>query len=255
MKLIHLSDIHATDQECPEYSHLEAIVDYIVEHRSDAVVIITGDLVDHGHRYEFEAVYSLLAYLRSGVRLLRVCPGNHDVEVYGTMGKLWQKLDRKPWRDFYCSLFGDAPSFPLETVVDGAQIIMLDTTAEAGGFEDLARGRVGYAQRTKLAELLEQGGPHSRVVCGHHDLYVDDPTLELDDAAEVRATLSGRCDMYLGGHNHRWAVWREVEGIGWIADAGKSTEPTDDNQLEFRVFNIENGEIDVERERIPVEQP
>lgn len=245
MKLLHLSDTHVSTRADAEYSHLRALVAHIIEHHSDAVVVHTGDVVDNATRREFDVVTGLLAPLVTHCRLLLVCPGNHDVEIMGTLGH----VDRRPFREFRAALTGAEAGYPYCDTIDGVQITLIDTTAEAGGIEDLAEGRVGYRQRQELARYLELGDPHTRVVAGHHHLYYDDIGNELQDAREMRALCSGRCDLYLMGHDHRWDIWRDVDGIGWIADGGKSTRPHK-GRLRYRVFDITAGGIDYITEEI-----
>lgn len=248
MKLAHLTDLHIANRECTEYRHAKAIVEHICTHHPDAVVVVTGDFVDNGTPQEFTAAAEALSPLASGCRLLLIAPGNHDVEWMGTFGR----VDRTPFYSFRKRLTKAEAGYAYCMHIDGVQIVMIDTTAQAGGLSDLACGRVGGLQRVQLAKYLEIGDVHTRIVAGHHNLYEDDPTLELRDSAEVRSVLAGRCDLYLQGHDHRWGIWRDVDGIGWIADGGKSTAPHK-GACRYRVFDIgEYGGIAYKVEEVAV---
>ncbi|QDG52196.1 hypothetical protein FIV42_16040 [Persicimonas caeni] len=247
MKLIHLTDLHVSERSGAEYHHLRRLVAHIIEHHTDAVVVITGDLVDSGRADEFEVAAEILDALAADCRLMLVCPGNHDVEWMGTFGG----LDRRPFGAFRRALTCAREGYPYCMTVDGVQITLIDTTAEARGLGDLARGRVGYRQRQELARYLETGQPHTRVVAGHHHLYDDDLGLELVDAAEMRAVCAHRCNLYLMGHDHHWGLWREVDGVGWIADGGKSTRPHR-GRLRYRLFDITDDAISCNTQTIEV---
>ncbi len=248
MKIVHITDTHIAGPDSAEAHNARRLVAHIVEHHSDAVVVHTGDVVDSPEPAYFDLARDILRPLVDHCRLLLVAPGNHDVEWHGTLGL----VRRFRWRDFRADLTRAEAGYPYCDTVGGVQLTLIDTTAEAGGVEDLAEGRVGYIQRQELAHYLELGDPHTRVVAGHHHLYCDDVGNELLDAAELRALCAGRVDLYLMGHDHHWGQWREVDGIGWIADGGKSTRPHA-GRLRYRVFDIRAGAIDVELERIPIE--
>lgn len=246
MKLIHLSDLHAGDRKSDEYRSLRKLVAHIIEHHADAVVTVTGDFTDNGTPDEFDAVCGLLQPLVNHCRLVLLTPGNHDVEWMGTLGR----VDRAPFAAFRRGLTKAETGYPYAMEIDGVQLVLIDTTAKAGGAEDLACGRVGYTQRRLLAKYLEIGEPHTRIVCGHHKLHDDDPTTLLKDAEAVKGVLSERCDIYIHGHEHKWGIWRRVDGIGWLADAGKSTRKTASGKLRFRIFEITPDGIDCHVERI-----
>lgn len=221
MRLAHISDLHGTDG-------LEAIVADI-DRRDVDFVAITGDFVDNGRPDEFAAIEPILRPLDG--RILAV-PGNHDVEWQGSLGF----VDRQPFDDFAFS----HPRYPHAMLLDdgAVQVIGVDSTAEALGAEDLARGKVGYSQLVELAKLLEMGDPDFRVVLVHHHLFERDVGLELKDAALLRATCSARCDLFLMGHRHTWDEWSDVYGIRRIFAADKTTA-----SQRYRIFDFRDGGI------------
>lgn len=241
MKIVHLSDLHVSSRDSIEYLALDMIVHHVIQHHADAVVCITGDFVNDGRRAEFLAVEPLIRLLVERCAHVILLPGNHDVEFMGSAGR----VERRPFEEFRQRLTQTGVGYPHASGLDGVQLIALDSTAEASGVSDLARGRIGYAQRMRLARLLEAGTPHTRVVMLHHHPLDRGLGLELTDADELLATLAGRCDLLLFGHKHQSAIWRDVYGIGWLAASGKSTA-----DFTYRVFDIQPGKISYTEESV-----
>lgn len=235
MKLIHLSDLHVSRRSDAEYRALRQLVLHIIEHHPGAVVCITGDLVNDGTPGEFDAIAGILSPLVTHCELVMTCPGNHDVKYMGTLGT----VNDGPYRAFRAKLSRAYTGFPYVQKIDGVQLIALDSTRESGDSLDLARGKIGYAQRISLAKYLSRDpDAHTRVVMLHHHPFDTGFGLQLHDADEILATLAARCDLLLFGHKHRSAIWRDVYGIKWIAASGKSTA-----DLSYRVFDIQPGKI------------
>lgn len=237
MKLIHLSDLHIRTRASREYENLKRIVEHILEHHADSVVAITGDITDNGTKREFDRALELLEPLVEKCRLVLTMPGNHDVEFAGTLGR----VDRQPFRNFRFDLECVRAGYPYAMEFDGVQLVAIDTTAAAGGVEDLARGKVGYKQWVELSKYLEMGEPRFRVVMGHHHLFERDLGLELVDADEVRAVCASRCDLLLMGHKHQAAQWRNVYGIEWVIASHKVTKRIQlhgEKRLAYRLLTL-----------------
>src|SRR5690554_377970 len=237
MKIVHLSDLHVSSRDSIEYLALDMIVHHVIQHHADAVVCITGDFVNDGRHEEFLAVEPLIRLLVERCARVLIVPGNHDVKPMGVLAR----HVRPP---FYAFRQRVAPARRAWTR-DGVQIIALDSTVEASSVADLARGKIGYAQRMHLAKALESGTPHTRIVMLHHHPFDRGLGLELVDADELLATLAGRCDLLLFGHRHESAIWRGLYGIGWMAAAGKST-----TGFSYRVFDIQPGKISYTEEKL-----
>lgn len=237
MKLIHLSDLHVSTRDDAEYRNLQKIVDHIVSKHQDAVVAITGDFVNDAKASEFEVVREALEPLVEHCRLVMTMPGNHDYKLWGNI-----ESDGGPQRffDFREKLTKAMAGYPYVMEIDGVQLIALDSCMAANNTADLARGKSGYGQLIQLADYLEMGTPHTRVVMLHHHPFYRDLGLELVDADELLATLAGRCDLLLFAHKHVSAIWRDVFGVGWIAASGKSTR----QNAKLPVFQVASGAID-----------
>ncbi|QDG49286.1 hypothetical protein FIV42_00615 [Persicimonas caeni] len=249
MKLIHLSDLHVSTRDDPEYRNLQHIVDHITRHHQDAAIVITGDFVNSAKASEFEVVREALAPLAEHCRLVMTMPGNHDYKLWGNV-----ESDGGPERffEFREKLTKARAGYPYVMEINGVQLIALDSCMAANDTVDLARGKIGYAQRMQVADYLEMGSPHTRVVMLHHHPFYRDLGLELVDADELLATLAGRCDLLLFGHRHVSAVWSEVFGVGWIVAAGKSTR-ADASHLHCRVFELEAGIVNYRGNRIALD--
>ena len=79
MKIIHLSDLHIgrwKNYENTEtlFKNIKAKYNSVTE---KPVILITGDIIDDGHRLQFLEARFLLDYLTDYKLLL--CPGNHDM--------------------------------------------------------------------------------------------------------------------------------------------------------------------------------
>ena len=245
MKLIHLSDTHFGTTAGREYEPGKRIVAHILENHLDAVVVLTGDVTNNGGRSEFRVAHEVLEPLVEGCELFIVGPGNHDVEIAGSLGR----VDRRHFRAFRSKLTKVKAGYPYCMTIDGVQLVMLNTSSAAGGIEDLARGEVGYKQRVELSKYLEMGEPRFRVVMGHHHLFERDVGLELVDADEVRAVCSSRCDLYLMGHKHQAAQWSDVYGIGRVIASHKVTARPDMkvDAFQYRLITLEaDGGISAE---------
>src|SRR5688500_7971180 len=70
--IAHLSDVHI-DDDPRSAERTRAVVAYLDALQLD-VVVVTGDIADHGLRAEYERARELLATRHPTL----ICPGNHD---------------------------------------------------------------------------------------------------------------------------------------------------------------------------------
>lgn len=191
--IAHLSDSHlgahatATGRTERVLQHVDALTP-----RPD-VVLLTGDIADHGAPQEYREARALLDGRAGGVPLL-MCPGNHDIRAaYGAI-----------LRD----LPVDRPDDPINEahVIGGVKFCMLDSLVTAAPGERIDHGFLGPVTLEWLDRELASGEPS--FVCLHHppaDVHLDlmDP-IGLRDGAEL-ATVLGRHDNViatLAGHAH-----------------------------------------------------
>lgn len=174
-------------------------------------IAITGDLINLSLPQEFPRAREWLMSL--GVwQDISLVPGNHDAYVRRT-----GRLRRPTWGDF---MRGDnnagdvnAASFPYVRRRGRVAIIGVSSAIPTAPF--MATGRVGDAQRERLAHTLAQLGAEKlfRVVLIHHPPS-SPPTRRfkrLLDDREFRGTLARHgAELVLHGHDH-------VPSLTWIA--------------------------------------
>ncbi|OCH58391.1 metallophosphoesterase [Aliivibrio fischeri] len=85
MDIIHLSDLHFGDAQAPfnEVELSEALSNYIIEHTTDPIVILSGDITVRGQSSGYSMastfVENLINMGRVNRNCLCFCPGNHDI--------------------------------------------------------------------------------------------------------------------------------------------------------------------------------
>jgi len=219
MELLHVSDLHITEQgQHPRLAY---------EHRT---VIATGDVTDNGTREEYEAATRVLAPLV--VTGLHLCPGNHD---HGYLGNLWTPSCERRWWEF-ASLMGNAWYTELEEkrggeVVSRVHLFCLDSCLPTTHPLDFACGEVGQRQLQALDMMLTTIEVARRSVPGHdidkvivalhhHPFIHTDPTMKLMDDEAFFRVLAGRVDLVLFGHKHAQRVYYHRHGVRmWLAAA------------------------------------
>ena len=78
---IQLTDLHIGENNTEEFENLDRIITNIITNftpNTCPIILITGDLVDHGTDEEYTQVIGLLRKLQVAGFTLLACPGNHD---------------------------------------------------------------------------------------------------------------------------------------------------------------------------------
>lgn len=169
-------------------------------------IAVTGDLVNIALADEFAPARRWLDTLGSP-RDVTVVPGNHDSYVPAAMNHL-----RRHWHEF----LGGEPAgvngapfakteFPFVRRRGHVALIGLSSGVPTGPF--LATGRLGRAQITRFAALLDQLREEGlfRVVMIHHPPVSkhSERLKRLVDAASFRATLKRHgAELVIHGHDH-----------------------------------------------------
>jgi len=181
----HVSDTHFGNDVQDPADRAAAVMDHLVDMnpRPD-VLVVTGDVADHGLAGEYAAARAWLARWPGPVA---VCPGNHDV------------------RDTFVAGLG----VEARSVVDvlGHRFVMLDSLIDAVAGERVDEGRLGQHQLTWLdARLAESDEP--AFVCLHHPpttigLELMDP-IRLMDGDDLAAVIERHPHVVatLVGHAH-----------------------------------------------------
>jgi 3',5'-cyclic AMP phosphodiesterase CpdA len=204
-------------------------------------VVVTGDLINIALESEFGAARDWLARLGASDRVTLV-PGNHDIYVRATAteaGRVWGACMR-----------GDAAdgphSFPFVRRRDGVALIGLSSALPTGPF--LASGKLGAAQRTRLADLLPRLAGQFRVVLIHHPpLGWRAPHKRLTDARQFLGVLGANgAELVLHGHDHRHSLhWveagaRRIPVVG-VPSASAPAAGREDDPAAYNLYRIDGG--------------
>lgn len=165
-------------------------------------VLMTGDIVNIGLPAEIALARDWLAKL-GGPEEVSYTPGNHDAYVADATQLVHEVF--APWTSGETGGTG----FPYLRRRGGVALIGLDSGVPTGPF--IASGRLGEAQQTALAALLDQTKAEglARVVFLHHPPHVGGARIlrGLDDAAAFEEVIARHgAELVLHGHNHKPSV-------------------------------------------------
>lgn len=178
-------------------------------------IAVTGDLCNIGLPSEYEAARLWLEGLGSPADV-SVVPGNHDIYT-----RVRRHAGIEVWRPFMkADGFGaaiEAPAavngFPYVRRVGGVALIGVNSAVETQPF--VSAGKVGEAQRARLAVLLDQLATSglARIVMIHHPPLPQQapPVRGISDAPALEVLLARHgAELIIHGHNHRDSlVWCE----------------------------------------------
>lgn len=238
LQIVHLSDIHLgySDKETAAAKALAAHI--LGSFPPGTIVLITGDLVQHGSREEYADVCSILAPLRRKFTVI-TCPGNHDYsdDVFGA------RLSKESI-ETYLEFTGDGP-FPQAHVVDGNKTVLIGLdSADPDDRAGLMRGWVGNRQLSRMSSLLAEHEDKLRIVYFHHHPFIWRWTMVmLGRTALLKAASAGGASLLLFGHRH-WSQEIHRSGIPSMFASGKSTKPRwFKRNLSFRVIEVDKGRL------------
>jgi Icc protein len=182
--IAHVSDIHidgtarATERTERVMAYLHGVADHL------DVILITGDLADHGAEPEYETVAQVT---KAPVPVL-LCPGNHDA--------------RPPYRK---ALLGEDPDgAPINRAhrINGVTFLMVDSSIPGRDAGELDDATLAWLD----AELADGDGPV--FVCFHHPPVVlhmpllDSIRMERTDGLTAVIERHPRVVAVLCGHAH-----------------------------------------------------
>lgn len=175
--IAHLTDTHFGNR--PEVADRNRLVVEAVTELAPDVVVVTGDIADHGTAQEYAEARDVLGALAGP---LLWCPGNHDVRA-----------------TFAEAIFGATATEPLDVVfeVGGFRFLMLDSLVPAVDGERVDHGELSEASLDWLdAELTASSLP--AFVCLHHP----PAALGIDWIDEIRLRAPERLEAIVAGHPH-----------------------------------------------------
>lgn len=209
IRIVHLTDLHVAGAEAgnggPKADTAAAVARAValVNAMDPApdLVVVSGDLTNHGDAASYRLVKDLLAPLRAPVALAL---GNHD--------------KRAPFAEVFLGAASEAPH-QHETVVAGLHVVTLDTLVPGQVAGRLDAERIGFLE----AALARHPGLPKLVVAHHPPRLTERslPWASLDAASTERlgAAIEGKGVVgVLSGHVHLDAVhlWRGVPVVTCI---------------------------------------
>ncbi len=226
-RIVQISDIHYGYSKFMEDILLRTI-DEINEMQPD-IVILSGDLTNHGFHREFVEVKKYLDLIEPPMVII---PGNHDARNTG--------------EDSFEELFGDR--YGVYELKDQAiKIIALDSTEP-----DENDGKVGRLQTKFLEEEIKDANDRGLfiiIVLHHHIISVPNTGRErniLSDAGDVLVRLvENDVNLVLSGHKHVPFAWKIHKTMFVTAGTVSSLKLRGNTNPSYNVIEIENQYIDI----------
>lgn len=224
--IAHISDLHISDTSFDEEVFLQAVSE-INDLQAD-MVILTGDITEHGYYKEFERATKYLGMFETP---LFAVPGNHDARNLGYQ-TFEEIIGEKSWK----------------LTMDGNFTVMgLDSSSP-----DEDKGHIGTPQHMWLEHQLDEcviNENFSIVALHHHVIPIPQTGRErnvLSDAGDILKTLTTHeVDLVLSGHKHVPNIWKINNTI--VSNAGSlcSTKLRGKNKNSYNIYNINSEEIEI----------
>ena len=224
--IAHISDLHISDSTFDEEMFLKAVSE--INNLQPDMIILTGDLTEHGYYVEFEKATK---YLEMFEAPLFAVPGNHDARNLGYQ-TFEELVGEKSWK----------------LTMDGNFTVMgLDSSSP-----DEDKGHVGTPQHMWLEHQLDECviNEHFSIVALHHHVVSIPQTGRernvLSDAGDILKTLTTHeVDLVLSGHKHVPNIWKINETIIVNAGSLSSLKLRGKNKNSYNVYNISEEDIEI----------
>ena len=181
---------------------LDALIADIHAQKPDHIAV-TGDLANIGLPDEFTLARTVMERMGQA-RDVSFTPGNHDAYAPSSLPHLARAF--LPWTT---GDDGPGAAYPYLRVRGTVALIGLSSGVPTAPF--IASGRLGSAQRTALARLLDDARARqlTRVVLLHHPPHREGASMGrgLTDARAFETLIARHgAELILHGHNHRLSV-------------------------------------------------
>lgn len=207
INLLHISDLHIHCHKADNAIVMDKL-NKIQETYPEDQLIITGDITDDGHPYQYDNAKDI-----PGLKV----PGNHD---FGAAGNFYSHKKAVLFDLIFNTNFAGDNEPEIE-IIDGVRFIGIDSNLETEHPFDFACGEVGSKQLKMLKGILNGPSMPTVVYMHHHPFMHHDPFMMLKDAKEFIRIVYGRIDVLLFGHRHMESIWENYCGIKLIHSAGR----------------------------------
>ena len=223
MKIVHISDLHLTG---PNFvaDWGEKLIE-LINIEKPHLVLVTGDLTDDGHLYEYQIAKPYIDKISVENKL--VLPGNHDARNEGF--RVFEEMFNTRY-----------PKYKNDDII----ILGMDSTQP-----DIDDGHIG---RTKYSYIRENLSSFSgiRILAMHHHLIPIPATgrernIPVDAGDVLKLCMELNISMVLSGHKHVPWIWR-LENIYFItAGTATSRRLVGGYNPSFNVVEIVEGRVTV----------
>jgi 3',5'-cyclic AMP phosphodiesterase CpdA len=221
MKIIQVSDLHVSGSYfVPEWGDL--VVDRINSINPD-LLIISGDITDDGHMFEYEKAVEFVNRFKVKNRFM--VPGNHDARNEGY--KLFEEQ------------FGDR--FP---VFENDQIFIQGFDSSA---PDTDEGHIGRENYKLFSAVKKTTGKLKIIVVHHHVIPIPGTGREenvLSDSGDfLGLIIESGINLVLSGHRHLPWIWRLEETYFITAGAATTWRLKAHSNASFNIFDIAGDRV------------
>ena len=242
MKILQVSDLHITRtstlaQYLPKIDRMIETIRSEVAETELLVILVCGDLIDHGDSSGYPLVHEILSSIRSGLATHRLvfefAPGNHDLDRTASIeSKFFDEFllgfDRRE-----CEI---GSRHIVKRLHEGINFLLLNT---AFGSKDY--GQIDVAAID--AELVGLCGPVIWV--GHHTIfsrYGHDSSCIRDAHALMERIVDYKSLAYVHGHTHGYSditIGRKCKVVG----VGPLFKPIEDVNNQFNLLTIQGTQL------------
>jgi len=178
-----------------------------IEPGGDRHLLVTGDLVQHGWKRQFQRATKALTPFKGNVC---VAPGNHD---YGFQGFVYRKKCAEYFDNILVRGIGVNHHYisknPFSEIIKDSEgnkmlLIGLNSCSMTKTWLDIAKGDIGDKQRNRLDKILNSSAYKDipKIICLHHIPHrrAQGIGMSLKDYKKLMAVVRDRVDVLTFGH-------------------------------------------------------
>jgi Icc protein len=243
MKIIHMSDLHITDNGAPIWdtdtlAHFDKVIKEISTESDVDAIFISGDIADNGSIWAYEYVDKAMAKL--GIPTY-VCPGNHD------------RLSNMHMTMKYCQMHRNIK-------IGNWDFIILDSTMVDP--DDPTKNRARGSLKDEDLEFIEQRANESKssicLVMHHSPIepggWMNRKLLENRDELKNLISKLSKVKLVLFGHihypmmeKHAGTIYSSAPSVGFAFDKDLPKYQILIGNEGYSILHIEGNNVQVQR--------